>query len=285
MIQKSSRPEHHVSWSSWAPLALLILIAGFLSGCAGMGGGGNFASGTYHVDAYAPTNPDNVRVLVSLDAKMVYVMEGDRALLVTPCSIGVPANPTPTGDFRVTDKDPTKRSGEYGFWVNGSDIYSGSSSQGRPGYQLCRLSDGELGRVRARLRFPRRLRLAGAPLAWLPAHPQECLGEVLQAGPHRHAGDDRRQPARGLTLGRAAVHPSDYKDPDPPASFMISPDYFTQPRDSELASAPRQAPRPSSNASLDELRKPRRERKARRGFFLARDSMQIRRDFPMDLEA
>jgi hypothetical protein len=39
-----------------------------LGGCATTGG--NFASGTYHVDAYAPTNPDDVRVLVSLDEKM-----------------------------------------------------------------------------------------------------------------------------------------------------------------------------------------------------------------------
>jgi hypothetical protein len=36
------------------------------------------------------------------------------------------------------------------------------------------------------------------------------------------------------TIGRNIEHPTDYKDPDPPASEMVSPDYFTQPRDSEL---------------------------------------------------
>ena len=36
------------------------------------------------------------------------------------------------------------------------------------------------------------------------------------------------------TLGRNAVHPTDYKDPDPPAAVLISPDYFNQPRDTAL---------------------------------------------------
>ena len=85
-------------------------------------GGGTTSGGTYHVNAYAATDPSKVHVFVSLRAKMVYVMEGDRALMVTPTSIGTPQAPTPTGHFAVTAKDPTKRSGEYGFWTNGSDI-------------------------------------------------------------------------------------------------------------------------------------------------------------------
>ncbi len=81
-----------------------------------MGGGGGETS-NYHVPAYEPNSHSDVHVYVSLDAKMVYVMEGNRALLVTPTSIGVPGMATPTGDFRVEDKDATKRSGEYGFWT------------------------------------------------------------------------------------------------------------------------------------------------------------------------
>ncbi len=102
---------------------------------------------------------------------------------------------TPTGDFRVEDKDATKRSGEYGFWTNGSNTYEGSSSDGRAGYSYVGYPMANWVGFAPGLRLPRGLRVAGAALARLPAHPQERLGEILQAGRHRHAGDDPRQPA------------------------------------------------------------------------------------------
>jgi hypothetical protein len=240
MIQNSSPSERWVSWRSWASLFCLLFTAFLLGGCATTGG--NFASGTYHVDAYAPTNPDDVRVLVSLDEKMVYVMEGDRPLLVTPCSIGVPSDPTPTGHFTVTDKDPTKRSGEYGFWVNGSDIYSGSSSQGRAGYHY--------------VGYPMANWVGFAPgfgfhegYVWPVPRSHGCLrihknvsvkfSKLVHIGTPVDIADSQPEDA---TLGRAAVHPTDYQDPDPPSSFMISPDYFSQPRDSELLTQPAPTP-------------------------------------------
>jgi hypothetical protein len=242
MIPSSSSPEPRASASSWAPLTLLVLIAGFLSGCAGMGGGGGETS-NYHVAAYAPASPDDVHAYVSLGAKMVYVMEGNHALLVTPTSIGTPHDPTPTGEFHVTDKDATKRSGEYGFWVNGSDIYAGSSSDGRSGYRY--------------VGYPMANWVGFAPgfgfhegYVWPIPRSHGCLRihknvsvkffKLVHIGTPVSIADS--QPYDG-TLGRAAVHPSDYKDPDPPASFMVSPEYFSMPRDSELlpaSSAPAQ---------------------------------------------
>ena len=85
MISNSSQPERSTSWPSSPFLAFLVVMTCFLGGCATTS---NFSSGTYHVDAYAPTSPGNVQVLVSLRAEMVYVMEGDRPLMVTPISIG-----------------------------------------------------------------------------------------------------------------------------------------------------------------------------------------------------
>jgi hypothetical protein len=232
MIQNSSRPERCVSWSSWASLACLVLIAGVLAGCAGMGGGGG--GGTYHVDAYTPSDSSKVAVYVSLRSKIVYVMEGDKPLMVTPASIGTPDNPTPTGHFNVTAKDPTKRSGEYGFWVNGSDIYAGSSGQGRSGYHY-----------------------VGYPMAnWVEFEPGYGFHEGYVWPVPRSHGCIRIHRNASIkfsklvhigtpvtianslpyddTIGRNIEHPTDYKDPDPPASEMVSPDYFTQPRDSEL---------------------------------------------------
>ena len=65
-----------------------------LTGCTTLT---NSLSSKYDVVAYKPRNPGNVRVKVSLQNRMVYVMEGNRPLLVTPTTIGKPGATTPTG--------------------------------------------------------------------------------------------------------------------------------------------------------------------------------------------
>jgi hypothetical protein len=235
MILNSSQPERRPAWPVSALLALLVAATSFLAGCAGTGG--NFSSGTYHADAYAPTNSSDVKVLVSLRAEMVYVMEGDRPLLVTPCSIGTSDHPTPTGHFEVTAKDPTKRSGEYGFWVNGNDIRPGSSGSSPGagyhyvGYPMANWVEFEPGfgfhegyvwpvpRSHGCLRLHKNVSVKFFKLVHIgtPVIIANSLPE-----------DD--------AIGRNVLHPSDYKDPDPPASLMISPEYFSEPRDSELIS-------------------------------------------------
>jgi len=234
MIQNFSLPQLRASWSS---LAFLVLTACFLGGCATSSN--NYSSGTYHVDAYAPTSPGDVQVLVSLRSKIVYVMEGNRPLLVTPVSIGTPDHPTPTGHFTVTAKDPTKRSGEYGFWVNGNDIRSGSSDASPGpgysyvGYPMANWVEFEPGfgfhegyvwpipRSHGCIRIHRNASVKFYKL--VPIGTPVTIAESLPE-------DD--------TIGRNIVHPSDYKDPDPPAAEMISPSYFSEPRDSELLTAP-----------------------------------------------
>jgi hypothetical protein len=234
-----------MSWPTAAYFALLAVVACFLAGCA-TSSSGTFSSGTYHVDAYAPTSADDVKVFVSLRSKIVYVMEGDRPLLVTPASIGTPDHPTPTGHFEVTAKDPTKRSGEYGFWTNGSDTYAGSSGEGRSGYHY-----------------------VGYPMAnWVEFEPGFGFHEGYVWPVPRSHGCIRIHRNASVkfyklvhigtpvtiaeslpmddTIGRNIVHPSDYKDPDPPAAEMISPEYFSQPRDSELI---QQAPPASTSAT------------------------------------
>jgi hypothetical protein len=235
MIQNSSQPERCASWPSSLVLALLVVAACFLGGCAGTS---NYSSGTYHVDAYAPTSPGKVQVLVSLRAKMVYVMEGDRPLLVTPLSIGTPDHPTPTGHFTVTSKNPTKRSGEYGFWVNGNDIRAGSAGASPgAGYHY--------------VGYPMANWVEFAPgfgfhegYVWPVPRSHGCLRIHKNASVKFFKLVGIGTPvtiAQSLpeddTIGRNVLHPTDYKDPDPPSSLMISPEYFSQPRDSELLPA------------------------------------------------
>src|SRR5262249_54098664 len=81
----------------------------------------------YEVVAYKPRNPGDVRVKVSLQNRMVYVMEGNRPLLVTATTIGKTGATTPTGSYRVTDKIRRKRSATYGFWAKSNYVVPGTS--------------------------------------------------------------------------------------------------------------------------------------------------------------
>jgi lipoprotein-anchoring transpeptidase ErfK/SrfK len=65
--------------------------------------------GYYDVPAKRPNNPAAVKVHVSTGTQRVYVTEGDRMLLVTPCCVGTASDPTPKGNFRVTAKIASKR--------------------------------------------------------------------------------------------------------------------------------------------------------------------------------
>ena len=85
----------------------------------------------YDPVGYKPKNPAKVVVKVSLQGRMVYVIEGTKPLLVTATAIGLPNKPTPKGRFRVTNKIASKRSGTYGFWVKGDTIVAGKSSKAR----------------------------------------------------------------------------------------------------------------------------------------------------------
>ena len=193
------------------------------------------SSGPYHVDAYAATNPKNVQVFVSLKTEIVYVMEDDKCLLATPCSIGTPDHPTPTGHFAVTDKNPTKRSGEYGFWVKGSDARSGGVDQSPgPGYSY--------------VGYPMANWVGFAPgfgfhegYVWPVPRSHGCIRLHKNAEGKLYALVDIGTPVtiaqslpQDATIGKNVVHPTDYKDPDPPAAEMISPDFFKMPRDTTL---------------------------------------------------
>lgn len=76
----------------------------------------------YDPPAYKPRNPAAVQVKISTGKQRVYVVEGDRVLLATPCSVGTASAPTPAGHHRVRAKTFKRRSYSYGsypmpYWV------------------------------------------------------------------------------------------------------------------------------------------------------------------------
>jgi len=207
-------------------LALALSVATLLSGCASRTGGPRLG-GTYDAVAYKPHNPDNVRVKVSLQNRAVYVMEGDRPLLVTATAIGLPTNPTPTGNFRIFSKIPQKRSGSYGFSVNGDRIIPCKASEATGRY----------------VGFPMAYWCEFSPAygfhegsVWPMPRTHGCLRLHKNVAPKFYAlmkigtpvSIAQTQP-EDATIGRNLKRPTDYADPDPPASVLISSAVFAPP--------------------------------------------------------
>ncbi len=71
--------------------------------------GGRITSDKFDPPAYRPKNPSAVRLKLSTGAQRLYVVEGDRVLLATPCSVGTASTPTPAGNFRIYSKQATRR--------------------------------------------------------------------------------------------------------------------------------------------------------------------------------
>jgi len=80
------------------------------------------AYNAYDVPARLPQNPANVRVKVSLDKGITYVMEGDAPLLVMPVGVGKASTPTPQGHFRIYHKEHRRRANTHGLAVRGDEI-------------------------------------------------------------------------------------------------------------------------------------------------------------------
>ena len=83
-------------------LMCVAAMAALFTGCASSGG-------SYKVTAFKPNNPAAVKVKVSTSTQNIYVMEGDRLLMAVQGCVGKPSDPTPPGNWRITDKIKTKR--------------------------------------------------------------------------------------------------------------------------------------------------------------------------------
>lgn len=76
-------------------------------------------------------NPDNSRVVISLSKQRAYLLTGEQVYIDSPISSGKRAGMTPTGNFRVMQKDPDHRSSLYGDFVDtrGRVVRSGISTK------------------------------------------------------------------------------------------------------------------------------------------------------------
>lgn len=122
-------------------LSLLIpALALAISSCSS----NNTTSGSPSIDNYRkfdrpaslPTNPSNVTIKVSLRNQMAYVMEGNKALLVAPISVGTSSTPTPKGTYRVFSKNATRRANGHGWAYSGSAATKAKAGNVPSGYKF-----------------------------------------------------------------------------------------------------------------------------------------------------
>lgn len=64
-------------------------------------------------------NPSNARIEISLSEQKARLFNGNQLALETAVSTGMQGMPTPTGSFRILEKQRVKESNLYGIWVDG----------------------------------------------------------------------------------------------------------------------------------------------------------------------
>ena len=77
---------------------------------------------SYDLPASLPSDRSKVRVKVSTNNQMVYVMEGSKPLLVMPVSVGTSSTPTPKGHFRIFRKVQKHRANSHGYAYQGNKV-------------------------------------------------------------------------------------------------------------------------------------------------------------------
>lgn len=116
-----------------AGLALAGSSCSLLQGNGSGGGGDAYAQYmNYQLPAQRPSNRSAVRVKVSLRNQAVYVLEGDKPLLVAPVAVGAPSTPTPTGNFRIYKKEEFRRANTHGFFVRNGQVVGQGYLRNRP---------------------------------------------------------------------------------------------------------------------------------------------------------
>jgi len=104
-------------------LLLAAPLAALFSSCNLQPGGASLAAyQAYDLPTKLPTNPNNVRVKVSLSKQRVYVMEGSTMLLAMPVSVGAPGSATPTGACTIFNKDEKHRAATHGYAYSGNKV-------------------------------------------------------------------------------------------------------------------------------------------------------------------
>ena len=189
---------------------LILLAAGgsvlLLTGCAT--GKATVGGGNYHVTAYRPHDPSQVKVKLSTSTQNLFVMEGDRLLMAVQANVGRPGASTPHGHFTIYSKQKERRRASepdagypMAYWCEFAPAYGFHEGfvWSTPRTHGCvRLHREAAARLYALVRI-------GTPVDIASSVPED----------QKYAKDVMR------------IDQS--RDPDPPRSLMMSPSWFKDP--------------------------------------------------------
>jgi hypothetical protein len=176
--------------------------------------------------AYRPTNPERVRVKVSLKNQAIYVLDGDRPLLVTATCVGKATSPTPKGTFTIFSKQAKRRANTYGFWIHdGKNQIVPEKLKNRPAGSGWRFKGYPMGY------WCEFLPAYGIHAGWVHPVPRSlgCLRlhrnvapkffALVRVGTKVHIADSHPEDA---TIGKNLARPQDYNDPEFPPEILFT---------------------------------------------------------------
>ena len=183
-----------------------------LTGCQTMPTGGN-SSFAFDPPVQSPQNPSNVQLKLSTGAQRLYVVEGDKVLLATPVSVGKSATPTPHGNYRIYSKTANRRR----ISSPGSGYPMTYWMEFKPAYGLhwgfVKAQPSTMGCVRMPLKAAQKtfsLVRSGTPINISTSQPWDA------------------------SIGKSLPRLDDSHLPDPPMSYMLSPQVFADARQGKL---------------------------------------------------
>ena len=183
-----------------------------LTGCQTMPTGGN-NSFTFDPPVQSPQNPSNVQLKLSTGAQRLYVVEGTKVLLATPVSVGKASSPTPHGNYRIYSKTANRRR----VSSPGAGYPMTYWMEFKPAYGLhwgfVKAQPSTMGCVRMPLKAAQKtfnLVRSGTPINISTSQPWDA------------------------TVGKSLPRLDDTHLPDPPMSYLLSPQVFADARQGKM---------------------------------------------------
>jgi hypothetical protein len=183
-----------------------------LTGCQTTQTGGN-SSFAFDPPVQSPQNPSNVQLKLSTGAQRLYVVEGNKVLLATPVSVGKSSSPTPHGNYRIYSKTANRRR----ISSPGAGYPMTYWMEFKPAYGLhwgfVKAQPSTMGCVRMPLKAAQKtfsLVRSGTPINISTSQPWDA------------------------SIGKSLPRLDDSHLPDPPMSYMLSPQVFADARQGKL---------------------------------------------------
>lgn len=168
---------------------------------------------TFDPPVKAPTNPSAVKVKLSTGAQRLYVVEGDEVLLATPVSVGKAGSPTPHGNFNIYSKQEHRRR----FSNPGAGYPMTYWMEFKPAYGM------HWGFVKP---YPSTMGCVRMPLK-----SAKKVFELVRVGTPLHIASSQPWDA---TVGKQLPALDDSPLPNPPMSYLMSPQVFADAKKGKL---------------------------------------------------